>query len=157
MKPIIKAPQDLQSLLQNASNSMASISVKAQSLQILAQIVRQTCPDLPEKAWQIANCRDDLVVIEAKSAVWGQRLQFERNNIAKQLQLQTHGIFQRIDIKVNPHGVKREAEPVKVEKPKKSMSQQSADELLKVAESAPPGLKEKLLKLASHVKKKDND
>ncbi|NMP15783.1 MULTISPECIES: DUF721 domain-containing protein [unclassified Thalassotalea] len=156
MKRIVKAPQDLQTLLQTASSNMANISVKAQSLQILADIVRQTCPDLPEDAWQIANCRENLVILEAKSSVWGQRLQFERNNIASQLSLQTQGIFNRIEIKVNPFAVRKQIKEQEPAKEKKSMSAESAEELRKVAENAPDGLKQKLLKLASHVKQKNN-
>ncbi|MDN3653571.1 DciA family protein [Thalassotalea ponticola] len=152
MKRIVKPPQDLQTLLQNASSNMANLSVKAQSLQILANIVSQVCPDLPDNAWQIANCRDNLVVIEAKSSVWGQRLQFERNNIATQLSLQTQGVFNRIEIKVNPFGLKKQQAAPAPSKPTKHMSANSAEQLRKVAEGAPEGLKQKLLKLASHVK-----
>ena len=152
MKRIVKAPQDLNSLLKKASGTMADFSTKAQSFKILDDIIRQICPDLPENAWQIANCRDDLVVIEAKSPVWGQRLQFERNNISQQLALQTQGIFRRIEIKINPHGNRREIvkEPVK---PNKSMSEETAEHIYEVAENAPPGLKEVLLRLAKHGKK----
>ena len=150
MKRIVKAPQDLHSLMEKASGSMANLSSKAQSFAIITDIVRQIAPDLPENAWQIANCRDDLVVIEAKSPVWGQRLQFERNNIAQQLTLQTQGLFTRIEIKINPFTNRREIEKPVV-KSKKHMSSKSAEELTKVAENAPPGLREKLLKLATHV------
>ncbi|WNC72977.1 DUF721 domain-containing protein [Thalassotalea psychrophila] len=152
MKRIVKAPQDLNSLLEKASGTMADFSTKAQSFKILDDIIRQICPDLPENAWQIANCRQDLVVIEAKSPVWGQRLQFERNNISQQLALQTQGIFRRIEIKINPHGNRREIvkEPVK---PNKSMSKETAEHIYEVAENAPPGLKEVLLRLAKHGKK----
>ncbi|OUS31059.1 hypothetical protein A9Q98_03640 [Thalassotalea sp. 42_200_T64] len=151
MKRIVKDPQDLNSLLKKASGNMADFSTKAQSINILADIVRQTCPDLPENAWQIANCRADLVIIEAKSPVWGQRLQFERNNIAQQLAMQTQGIFTKIEIKVNPHGNIRKAEKTVEVKTKKHMSQKTADQINEVAENAPPGLKEVLRRLAKHV------
>lgn len=132
---------------------MADFSTKAQSINILADIVRQTCPDLPDNAWQIANCRQDLVVIEAKSPVWGQRLQFERNNIAQQLSNQTQGIFNKIEIKINPYTNRREIVK-KVVKSKKEMSQESADQITDVAKNAPPGLKAVLLRLAKHVNKR---
>ncbi|TRX52711.1 DUF721 domain-containing protein [Thalassomonas sp. M1454] len=150
MKRIVKDPEDLNDLLKKASGNIADFSTKAKSLKILTDIVRQTCPDLPENAWQIANCRQDLVIIEAKSPVWGQRLQFERNNIAQQLAIQTQGIFNKIEIKVNPYGNRREV--VKpVEKPKKFMSESTAEHLVDVAKDAPAGLKEVLLRLAKHA------
>ncbi len=150
MKRIVKAPEDMTNLLKKTSGSLADFSNKAQSLKILTDIVRQTCPDLPENAWQIANCRQDLVVIEAKSPVWGQRLQFERNNITQQLATQTQGIFCKIEIKVNPNGNRRAVAKV-VEKPKKFMSQSTAEQLNSVAENAPPGLKEVIKRLAKHA------
>ncbi|MEW6997688.1 DUF721 domain-containing protein [Colwelliaceae bacterium BS250] len=154
MKRIVKDPEDLTNLLNKASGSMANFSAKAKSLNILTDIVRQTCPDLPDNAWQIANCREDLVVIEAKSPVWGQRLQFERNNIAQQLLTQTNGIFTKIEIKVNPNGNRRVIEKV-VEKPKKYMSQSTADHITSVADNAPDGLKAVLLRLAKHAQRND--
>ncbi len=150
MKRIVKEPEDLTNLLKKTSGSLANFSHKAHSLKILSDIIAQSCPDLPEDAWQVANCRDDLVVIEAKSPVWGQRLQFERNNIAQQLLTQTKGIFSKIEIKVNPYGNRRELKQPET-KPLKNMSQSAADHINSVAENAPPGLKEKLLKLAKHV------
>lgn len=152
MALIKKSPQDITKLLKKASGTMADFSTKAQSINIIGDIVRQTCPDLPDDAWQIANCRNDLVVIEAKSPVWGQRLQFERNNIAQQLSNQTQGIFNKIEIKINPFSNRREIvkKPIKS---KKKMSQESADQITDVAKHAPPGLKEVLLRLAKHVNK----
>lgn len=151
MKRIVKDPEDLTNLLKQTSGTLANFSSKATSLKILADIIHQSCPDLPENSWQVANFRDDLVIIEAKSPVWGQRLQFERNNIAQKLLTQTKGIFSKIEIKINPYGSRREVKQP-IQKPLKHMSQSSADHINSVAENAPPGLKEKLLKLANHVK-----
>ena len=58
---------------------------KHKLLKKIDSIVRQTCPDLPEDTWQIANIKNETVVIEVRSAIWSQRLQFEKNNIALQL------------------------------------------------------------------------
>ena len=150
MKRIVKDPEDLTNLLKKASGNIADFSTKAKSLKILTDIVRQICPDLPENAWLIANCREDLVIIEANSPVWGQRLQFERNNIAQQLAIQTQGIFSKIEIKVNPYNNRRPvAKPVT--KPLKHMSQSTAEHINDVAENAPPGLKAVLLRLAKHA------
>ncbi|WP_371373553.1 DUF721 domain-containing protein [Thalassotalea aquiviva] len=156
MKRIVKDPQDLTKLLENASSSLADFSNKTNSLKILTNIVRQICPDLPENAWQIANFHNDLVVIEANSPVWGQRLQFERNNIASQLETQTNGIFNKIEIKINPF-TNRRAPIIKPQTEKlKHMSDASSAQIAEVAKNAPPGLKEKLLKLAQHANRNKN-
>jgi hypothetical protein len=152
MKRIVKAPEDLNALLKKTTGSLADFSTKAKSLNILTDIVAQICPDLPEDSWQIANFRDDCVVIEAKSSVWGQRLQFERYNIVQQLVTQTKGSITKIEIKINPYANRREIKKTPI-KAQKQMSKFAADHINSVAENAPPGLKEKLLKLAKHVNK----
>ena len=68
-------------LLKTSTGTLSHIQTKTNSLTLLATIVRQICPDLPADAFNIANCRQDTLIIEVKSPVWGQRLQFERNNI----------------------------------------------------------------------------
>ncbi|WP_068544858.1 DUF721 domain-containing protein [Thalassotalea crassostreae] len=153
MKRIVKAPQDLNSLLEQASGSIANLSAKSQSLNLLSDIVRQICPDLPENAWQIANFRENLVIIEVISPVWSQRLQFERNNICQQLLQHSDGIFTNIEIKVNPYWNRKE-KPVEKPKARKHMSEKSAEQINEIAQNAPPGLKEKLLRLAKHANKK---
>jgi hypothetical protein len=157
-----KVPINMSSLLQTKTGTLAHIQTKTNSLTILADIVRQICPDIPEEAWHIANCRADTLIIEVKSPVWGQRLQFERNTICNALMSNTYGNFQRIEIKVNPQGFRQQrhevAEKTRAELIKSSevMSQQNnevvnektAKQFLEIAKKAPKGLKEKLEKLA---------
>ncbi len=157
-----KVPINMSSLLQTTTGTLAHIQTKTNSLTTLADIVRQICPDLPEDAWHIANCRQDTLIIEVKSPVWGQRLQFERNNICTALMANTDGNFKKIDIKVNPQGFRQQRHEV-TEKTRADLMQYSqavapnnnkvanektAKQFRDIAKNAPKGLKEKLEKLA---------
>ena len=157
-----KVPINMSALLQTKTGTLAQIQSKTNSLTILADIVRQICPDLPEDAWHIANCRQDTLIIEVKSPVWGQRLQFERNTICNALVTNTEGNFKRIEIKVNPQGFRQQRHEVtekiraellqsaKTEVPKNNtvINEKTAKQFLDIAKNAPKGLKEKLEKLA---------
>ncbi|MCJ8319661.1 MAG: DciA family protein [Colwellia sp.] len=151
-----KKPVDMSSLLNSSSGTLAHIQEKTNSLAILADIVRQICPDLPDDSWKIANFERNTLIIEVKSPVWGQRLQFERNKICQQLIDVTQGKFDRIDIKVNPFTHKQIIKPSSSKVTAKnsySISKSTASHLKDIAQHAPKGLREKLLKLASHAKK----
>lgn len=154
-----KAPKDMSTLLNSTTGTLAQIKAKTNSLNQLCDIVRQICPDLPEDALNIANFIENTLVIEVKSPVWGQRLQFERNNICRLLAEITDGRYSQIDIKVNPFGHQQAAKKASYARSAntmsaKSMSTNSAKHLLDVAEHAPPSLKEKLIKLANVANKK---
>ncbi|TKB47682.1 DUF721 domain-containing protein [Thalassotalea mangrovi] len=155
MSRIEKTPQDLANLLSQSSGNLAGFGAKAKTLQSLNTIIAEICPDIPEEIWQVANCRQETVVLEVKSAVWGQRLQFERNRICQHLAQQSQGQLTRLELKINPYGHQRQTEtpaPKKPsEQPGKHMSMHTAEQLNMVAEHAPQGLKEKLQKLARHA------
>ncbi|QDP00349.1 DUF721 domain-containing protein [Thalassotalea sp. PS06] len=157
MSRIEKTPQDLANLIRQSSGNLAGFSAKAKTLQTLGTIIADICPDIPDEIWQVANCRQETVILEVKSAVWGQRLQFERNRICQQLAKASQGQLTKLELKVNPYGHRRE-EPQKAvkeaDKPGKYMSENTAEQLQAVAKNAPAGLKEKLEKLAKHANKK---
>ncbi len=152
----------MSALLQTTTGTLAQIQTKTNSLTALADIVRQICPDLPVDAFHIANCRQDTLIIEVKSPIWGQRLQFERNTICNELVSSTDGHFQKIEIKVNPQGFRQQRHEV-TEKTRaelmqsvivpdtqsnKVVNEKTAKQFLDIAKNAPKGLKEKLEKLA---------
>jgi hypothetical protein len=157
-----KVPINMSTLLQSKTGTLAHIQTKTNCLVILADIVRDICPDLPEDTWHIANCRLQTLIIEVKSPVWGQRLQFERNKICTVLVENTKGDFNRIEIKVNPQGFQKAryqlTEELRIELEKKSLkhaikndgvrNEKTANQFLLLAKKAPKGLKEKLEKLA---------
>ncbi|WP_057832666.1 DUF721 domain-containing protein [Colwellia sp. TT2012] len=157
-----KKPINMSALLQTTTGTLAHIQTKTNSLTILADIVRQICPDLPVDAWHIANYHQDTLIIEVKSPVWGQRLQFERNNICNALKTNTEGNFHQIEIKVNPQGFRQQrhevtekiraeleqSAPVTTEQTNTVVNEKTAKQFLAIAKNAPKGLKEKLEKLA---------
>ncbi|NQZ86778.1 MAG: DUF721 domain-containing protein [Colwellia sp.] len=148
-----RKPSDMSELFQSSKGTLAQIAAKTNSLTILSDIVRQTCPDLPADVWHIANFKQKSLVIEVTSAVWSQRLQFERMNICRELAIATDNAFDQIEIKVSPYRNKVTYQTeVKVHEPLK-ISQNTADQLLAIAKNAPESLKKKLEKLAKHAQK----
>ncbi len=162
-----KAPINMSSLLKSTTGTLAQIQEKTNSLTILANIVRHICPDLPADAWHIANSREDTLIIDVKSPAWGQRFQFERNNICRALVQQTNGQFQRIEIKINPQSFRQSRINIDDLLTKKKENNQSISnstnelidtkivpnqvtekQFMDIAKKAPKGLKEKLEKLA---------
>ena len=148
-----KAPKDMSTLFNSTTGTLAQIKAKTNSLSQLCDIVRQICPDLPEDALNITNFVNNTLVIEVKSPVWGQRLQFERNNICQSLQVETQGQFNQIDIKINPYGHQQAAKKAsyarKAKTPSaKSISTKTAKHLLEVAENAPQGFKREIRKVS---------
>lgn len=149
-----KQPIDMSELFSKSTGTLSQIKSKTNSLSLISDIVRQICPDLPVDVWQVGNISADTMIIEVKSAVWSQRFQFERNNIANALQQQTNGLISKIEIKVNPFNNRVQIEPNQLEKTQ-FISQSTASHLLEVAENAPESLKNKLKKLATLANKKD--
>lgn len=157
-----KKPLNMTTLLQSTTGTLAHIQAKTNSLTILADIVRQICPDLPEEVWHIANFHQETLVIEIKSPVWGQRLQFERNRICQLLADETQGQLNKIAIRVNPKGFVAE-QKLQTKASQQSVNQsspsqfrpnkQAGEHFAEIAQTAPKGLKEKLEKLARAAKK----
>lgn len=153
-----KAPKDMSTLFNSTTGTLAQIQTKTNSLALLSDIVRQICPDLPEDAFNIANFVQSTLIIEVKSPVWGQRLQFERNTICRAVIEKTNGQFSQIEIKVNPQGHRKipnqqtyqNFQQIKQGSVQK-MSGKTASHLLEIAKNAPKGLKEKLEKLAANA------
>lgn len=93
-----KIPTDMSALFNSTSGTLAQIAAKTNSLTVLSDIVRQICPDLPADVWKIANFRANAIVIEVNSAVWSQRLQFEKMNICRELIRVTDNVYNRVEI-----------------------------------------------------------
>jgi hypothetical protein len=148
-----RIPIDMSALFNSTSGTLAQIAVKTNSLTVLSDIVRQICPDLPADVWKIANFRANAIIIEVNSAVWSQRLQFERMNICRELTQVTDNVFNQVEIKITPF---RNIVPEKTVIPSainSTISAATAAQLLKIAENAPDSLRKKLEKLASHANK----
>jgi len=148
-----KIPTDMSALFNSTSGTLAQITAKTNSLAILSDIVRQICPDLPEDVWKIANFKGKSLVVEVTSAVWSQRLQFERMNICRELTQVTDNQFNQIEIKVTPYRPKAPSKTSLPEAKNNIISQATATHLLEVAKNAPESLRKKLEKLAAHANK----
>jgi hypothetical protein len=148
-----RIPIDMSALFNSTPGTLAQIAAKTNSLTVLSDIVRQICPDLPADVWKIANFRANAIIIEVNSAVWSQRLQFERMNICRELTQVTDNVFNQVEIKITPF---RNIVPEKTVIPSainSTISAATAAQLLKIAENAPDSLRKKLEKLASHANK----
>lgn len=148
-----KIPTDMSVLFNSTSGTLAQIATKTNSLTILSDIVREICPDLPEGVWKIANFKKQSLVIEVNSAVWSQRLQFERVNISRELALVTDNQFNQIEIKIVPLRHNMPKKTVIPEAINSTISKATAIQLLDIAKKAPDSLRKKLEKLAEHAKK----
>jgi len=148
-----RIPTDMSALFNSTSGTLAQIAAKTNSLTVLSDIVRQICPDLPADVWKIANFRANAIVIEVNSAVWSQRLQFERMNICRELTQVTDNVFNQVEIKITPFRNKMPEKTVIPNAINSTISVATAAHLLKVAETAPESLRKKLEKLAAHAKK----
>ncbi len=148
-----KIPTDMSALFNSTSGTLAQIAAKTNSLTVLSDIVRQICPDLPADVWKIANFKANALVIEVNSAVWSQRLQFERVNICRELIKVTENEFNQIEIKITPFRPKVPEKTVIPNAINSTISKATAEQLLKVAQGAPESLRKKLEKLAAHAKK----
>lgn len=148
-----KRPIDASSLLNSSGGTLAQIATKTNFLNQLADIVRQICPDLPEQVWHIANFKKQTCVIEVTSAIWSQRLQFERMNICQQLTEVTQGQFNQIEIKIAPYRSTKSYQTVDKGEKTQFISNKTAAQLEDVAKDAPEGLKQSLNRLAQLAQK----
>ena len=148
-----KFPTDMSALFNSTSGTLAQIAKKTNFLTVLSDIVRQICPDLPQDVWKIANFKANAIVIEVNSAVWSQRLQFERMNICRELSAVTDNKFNQIEIKITPFRTKIPEKTIIPNAISTTISARTAAQLLAVAQNAPDSLRKKLEKLAAHAKK----
>jgi hypothetical protein len=143
----------MSALFNSTSGTLAQIAAKTNSLTVLSDIVRQICPDLPADVFKIANFKANAIIIEVKSAVWSQRLQFERMNICRELAQVTNNEFNQIEIKITPFRHKVPEKTVIPNAINSTISAATAADLLKIAATAPESLRKKLEKLAAHANK----
>tara|TARA_R110000764_G_scaffold44074_13_gene99154 strand:- start:118 stop:579 length:462 start_codon:yes stop_codon:yes gene_type:complete len=148
-----RIPTDMSALFNSTSGTLAQIAAKTNSLTVLSDIVRQICPDLPADVWKIANFKANAIVIEVNSAVWSQRLQFEKVNICRELIKVTDNAYNQVEIKITPFRPKIPEKTIIPNAINSTISAATAAHLLKIAETAPDSLRKKLEKLAAHAKK----
>jgi len=148
--PKQKQPIDMFSLLDSTSGTLAHIRMKTNFLKKLTSIVRQNCPDLPADAWHIANFKQNIIIIEVITSVWGQRLQFERTKLTQAIAMASDQQFTKIEIKINPFWAKSVVSDVPVQPIRQhKITDAAAEHIKQAASNAPESLKIKLLRLAA--------
>ena len=158
------APKQLNEVLGKLNprlgSRIAGYSEKTQSLAAQQQTLHHAVGENLAKKCNVANIREGTLVIEAASATVALKLNYIKMDILSAFR--QSGLVDLCQVKINtsPNAAQRmpsssntttnEAKP----KSKLPMSEQTAQYLEHIAESAPPSLQEKLKRLAQHGRQK---
>lgn len=145
MKPR-HTPDSLQDVLTTKSNKLAKIQQKAGQLQVINQFLTTQLIPGSEEYCRVANLRQGILVIEVASGVWKTRLMQLSQSILSQMQQQISPSLNAIELRVNPELFNEQPEKPKPN-PRK-ISENTAQHLTVLAESAPPKLAATLSRLA---------
>lgn len=156
-------PQLLDVLFDNTfateKNTLYKVQQRAIALQKLNHAIQGLLPAQLQPWCRVANYRQSILVLETANASWMMRLRYEQPNLLSALRAQILPSLSSIDIKINPalmakgsNVVKESAKiPLQTEKtaPLRHLSQESAEELKRLASRSPEKLRNILEKLAS--------
>ena len=139
-----------QQLLCNSSPTLQRLYKYSDALQKLTQLLPQLLPTPLHLHCQVANLRQDVLILHVDNAIWAMHLRFQEQEICQRWQqLMPHlPPLQRVEVKVRllPMTVKREKLS-----PPQPLSTTTIELLQQVAENTPHArLKTALLKLARH-------
>ncbi|WP_440054210.1 DUF721 domain-containing protein [Pseudoalteromonas sp. T1lg65] len=151
-------PKPLNELMGRWSDKLSQYGEKSEQVAELQTCLEQSLGPVLSKKCRVGHYRDGILVIEAASATLATRLNFLKMDMLSTFR--KAGLHDCIQIKIttNPEAQQRLAN--RIEQPKqnyktsRTMSEQTANQLMELAENAPPGLKAKLEKLAEHAKNK---
>ncbi|GGQ23147.1 DUF721 domain-containing protein [Shewanella litoralis] len=96
-----KPPQDLSNLV-HLSGRLPELAEKAELLNNLNHYVKQTLNGPVAEQLKVANLRQGVLVIETTSAAWAARINFQKQKLLQQLQIDTLPMLTAIEVKVNP-------------------------------------------------------
>lgn len=153
------APKAMEEVMQSLSVSsrLRGFASQSQLNDKLQAAVDSALGPILSKKCRVSHYRDGTLFLEAASATLATRLQYMRMEILSEVRKSGYPECAQIKISSSPEAQTRMA--VK-EKPAsyqtntvsmRRMSEQTAHHLEAIAESAPDGLKQKLLKLAKHA------
>ncbi|MDO6706452.1 DUF721 domain-containing protein [Photobacterium sp. 1_MG-2023] len=144
-------PQTTASLLDDET-TLGNIQQRAIALHKLNSKV-QACLQCAQ-ACRVSNYRQGVLIIEVASAAWSMRLNYERNQLIKQLREQMLPQLQDLKVTINPSLA---ADPPKASQTpvlkRKPISDKAAAALLKTAQDAPAKIKARLERIAALSKK----
>ncbi|MEO2268694.1 DUF721 domain-containing protein [Pseudoalteromonas pernae] len=139
---------------------IAGYSAKSESLAAQQTILHNAVGENLAKKCNVANIREGTLIIEAATATVALKLNYIKMDILSAFR--QSGMVDLCQVKINtsPNAAQRmpKAPDLRVQEPnqtsKRAMSEQTAEYLEHIAESAPPSLQEKLKRLAQHGRQK---
>lgn len=141
--------KSLSRLLSSRKNSAHRLLEQGRLLQEMSRWLQQQLPLPLSLHCQVANIRENTLVLAADSPAWSSKLRFFSNNLLIKLKKEQKIMLQRIDIIVVPRAAEKTASP----RQRTAISGSSADLLLQCAENeTDPALKSALKRLASRSK-----
>jgi len=154
-------PQKLNKIFHQGS--LQKLQARSQELNQVKQAATELFEQFGLSQVRMANIRNGIMVIEASSAPWANRLKQLRQNLLSELRQQLPSLVS-IEVVINPalNTVSANNEPSlkktdETISSKHHLSKQAALHITDLASHAPKGLKEKLLKLASLADDEDLD
>ncbi|KID57921.1 putative RNA-binding protein [Pseudoalteromonas luteoviolacea] len=150
-------PKSLSELAPKWSNKLSNYVEKAQDIAALQAPLNKALGPILSKKCRVSNYHQGTLCIEAASATLATRLGYLKMEILSEFRQSGFHDCSQVKITTNPEAQQRLAQrPANSQnKPAKQhkLSESTAEQLTMLAESAPEGLKERLLKLAQHAKK----
>lgn len=148
----------LEESLAKTSNTLQTIQRNAKAILKLNRVVKSLLPAEIKPMCRVANYRNNIMVIEVANASWMTRLNYERTNLLSALRSSILPSLSSIDIRINPDLIRKSKQNSSLNKQsvnqkenrnQRQISTQTAEQLLRLAEKSPKGLKERLERLAA--------
>lgn len=148
----------LEESLAKTSNTLQTIQQNAKAILKLNRVVKSLLPAEIKPMCRVANYRNNIMVIEVANASWMTRLNYERTNLLSALRSSILPSLSSIDIRINPDLIRKSKQNSSLNKQsvnqkenrnQRQISTQTAEQLLRLAEKSPKGLKERFERLAA--------
>ncbi|MEQ5222816.1 DciA family protein [Providencia alcalifaciens] len=148
----------LEESLAKTSNTLQTIQRNAKAILKLNRVVKSLLPAEIKPMCRVANYRNNIMVIEVANASWMTRLNYEKMNLTSALRSSILPSLSSIDIRINPDLIRKSKQNSSLNKQsvnqkenrnQRQISTQTAEQLLRLAEKSPKGLKERFERLAA--------
>lgn len=143
-------------------SSFAKIKERTVALNTLNSYVKKQLPYSLQKQCRVANYRQSILILEVSSASWLTRLRYEQESLISALRQSLLPALASIQYRINPDLITAKSclqacyEPNSTEV-NRVISQNTASLLLTLAQQSPDSLKRKLITLAKHASKSENE
>ncbi|MDD9341601.1 DUF721 domain-containing protein [Providencia heimbachae] len=144
--------------LAKSSSPLQLIQRNAKAIIKLNKAVKSLLPTEIKPMCRVANYRNNIIVIEVANASWMTRLNYEKINLLSALRTSILPSLSSIDIRINPDLMRKTKQNSSMNKQtvstKQNMSErrisiETAQQLLRLAQRSPKGLKERFERLAA--------